>query len=425
MKAGIIGGTGKMGRLFAPVFERAGYEILVSGRSTALTNEELAETCDIVIVSVPIRDTVRVIGEIAPVMRDDQLLCDFTSLKVAPVAAMLRSKAQVIGLHPMFGPTVSSIAGQTIVVCPARTTDAALDYLQGIFTREGAVCTLATPEEHDRMMAVVQGLTHFVTICMADTIRRLGTDIRATEAYMSPVYQIELCARGAAPLAGPGALCRYPRTEPLCARSDCRLPVGGRRPCGIVKSGDPDAFAEFFRQDTRHLGDLLQARAGPDRCPHRVHGEEMTVITLGPEGTFSHELALKLGCDPVVLEPTIHSIFAASRGGRGGRDCPDRELRGRGGGRDPRRSYTVPLLDHCGDVHADPSQPRLARAARQNPGDLRPPADPRTVQRVHREMEGPGDPYEQQRIKRHRGKKDPERRGDPLSLGSRDLPHAQ
>ncbi len=32
MKAGIIGGTGKMGRLFTPVFERAGYEVVVSGQ---------------------------------------------------------------------------------------------------------------------------------------------------------------------------------------------------------------------------------------------------------------------------------------------------------------------------------------------------------------------------------------------------------
>jgi prephenate dehydratase len=43
----------------------------------------------------------------------------------------------------------------------------------------------------------------------------------------------------------------------------------------------------------------------------------MTVITLGPEGTFSHELALRLGCDTVVLEPTIHSIFAAVAAGNG------------------------------------------------------------------------------------------------------------
>ena len=81
MKAGIIGGTGKMGRLFAPVFERAGYEMIVSGRSTAVTNADIAETCDLVIVSVPIRDTVRVIGEIAPLLGKDQVLCDFTSLK--------------------------------------------------------------------------------------------------------------------------------------------------------------------------------------------------------------------------------------------------------------------------------------------------------------------------------------------------------
>jgi len=43
----------------------------------------------------------------------------------------------------------------------------------------------------------------------------------------------------------------------------------------------------------------------------------MTVITLGPEGTFSHELALRLKCDSIVLEPTIHSIFARVAEGNG------------------------------------------------------------------------------------------------------------
>ena len=72
MKAGIIGGTGKMGKLFAPVFERAGYEVYVSGRSTTVTNATIAQTCDLVIVSVPIHDTIRVIQEITPYVREDQ-----------------------------------------------------------------------------------------------------------------------------------------------------------------------------------------------------------------------------------------------------------------------------------------------------------------------------------------------------------------
>jgi prephenate dehydratase len=45
----------------------------------------------------------------------------------------------------------------------------------------------------------------------------------------------------------------------------------------------------------------------------------MTIITLGPEGTFSHEVALKIAKkkEEIVLAPTIHSIMAAVARGEG------------------------------------------------------------------------------------------------------------
>jgi prephenate dehydratase len=43
----------------------------------------------------------------------------------------------------------------------------------------------------------------------------------------------------------------------------------------------------------------------------------MNIITLGPEGTFSHELALKMGCKSVSLVSTIHSILSAVAQGKG------------------------------------------------------------------------------------------------------------
>jgi prephenate dehydratase len=43
----------------------------------------------------------------------------------------------------------------------------------------------------------------------------------------------------------------------------------------------------------------------------------MTTITLGPEGTFSHEVALILNCEPLVFAPTIHAIMAAVARGEG------------------------------------------------------------------------------------------------------------
>jgi len=254
MLAGIIGGTGRMGRLFAPVLARGGYEVLVAGRSTKLTALDIAKLCDLVIVSVPIRDTVRVIGEIAPVMREDQLLCDFTSLKAEPVKAMLASKAQVIGLHPMFGPTVSSLKHQTIIACPARADKARLDALLAIFRAEGAECTVTTPEQHDRMMAVVQGLTHFVTLCMADSVRRLGIDIATTQAFTSPVYQIELSLVGRLLSQDAGLYADILQQNSAVPEvlDACREATGEL--AAIVRTKDPALFREFFEKNSRHLG---------------------------------------------------------------------------------------------------------------------------------------------------------------------------
>lgn len=258
MKAGIIGGTGKMGRLFAGVFERAGYEVLVSGRSTPLTNPELAEQCDLVIVSVPIRDTVRVINEIAPVLTKDQVLCDFTSLKVEPVTAMLASKAQVIGLHPMFGPTVRSLAGQTIIICPARADPSVLYSLIATFREEGAECTITTPEAHDRMMAVVQGLTHFMTLTMADSIRRLGIDIEKTKAFTSPVYQMELGVVGRLLSQDPDLYADILEENPFVPEVLDACQESARTLAGIVTSGDADRFRAFFKENSRHFGDYCR-----------------------------------------------------------------------------------------------------------------------------------------------------------------------
>jgi prephenate dehydrogenase len=254
MKAGIIGGTGKMGQLFVPVFERAGYEVLVSGRSTKLTAADLAQQCDLVIVSVPIRETVKVIEQIAPLLARNQLLCDFTSLKVKPLEAMLKSKANVVGLHPMFGPTVSSIKSQTIIVCPARVEEHLLDRLVTIFRSEGARCTLTTPEEHDRMMAVVQGLTHYVTLCMADSIRRLGLDIAATKEFTSPVYQIELSLVGRLLSQDPDLYADILIENPYVPEvlEACKSSAGDL--ATIVGSHDPELFRAFFEKNSRHLG---------------------------------------------------------------------------------------------------------------------------------------------------------------------------
>ena len=248
MIAGIVGGTGKMGRLFGSVLESHGFEVLVSGRSTALTNRRLAEKSDLVMVSVPIRSTVGVIGEIAPLLTGEQLLCDLTSLKGAPVKAMLLSKAQVLGTHPLFGPTVSSLRNQTIILTPARCGTALSLRLPEIFREEGANLVVMTPEAHDRLMAVIQGLTHFGNLCMADAIRRTGTDLAAALEATSPVYRIQMGLIGRllsqdANLYG-DMLQMNPFVPEVLSGFEGAAADLHRR----VESGDLPSFVEFFER---------------------------------------------------------------------------------------------------------------------------------------------------------------------------------
>ena len=247
MKAGIIGGTGKMGSLFAGVLARAGWEVMVSGRSTSLTTRDLAGKADLVMVSVPIRETVPVIRAIAPLLRQDQVICDLTSLKMAPVQAMLASRAQVIGFHPMFGPGGSGLRNQTIIAIPARCREETAERLYRTFRAEGARVTVTTPEAHDRLMAVIQGITHFSTLCIAGAMQTLGTDIGEALAATSPVYRIQLDLVGRLLSQDPALYADILQMNPETGPALAAFEEAVRDLRGRVASGNPAAFEEFFR----------------------------------------------------------------------------------------------------------------------------------------------------------------------------------
>lgn len=258
MLAGIIGGTGQMGRFFAGVFEATGWEVIVSGTKTSLTNQDVAEMADLVMVSVPIRATVGVIREVAGLLTEEQVFCDLTSLKVEPVRAMLSSRAEVIGLHPMFGPNTASLRGQTIVATPARCGKETLEGLLSIFRDQGAAITLSTPEDHDRMMAVIQGLTHFGTLAKAEAIRRTGADVAETLLFTSPVYRIEMGLVGRLLAQDAGLYGDMLQMNPAVPEVLAQFEEAVRTLREIVESGDDERFRAFFMENAGHYASYLR-----------------------------------------------------------------------------------------------------------------------------------------------------------------------
>jgi prephenate dehydrogenase len=181
-----------MGRWFARFLERDGHLVHVSGRKTGMDIPALAQRSQVVVVSVPISVTGQVIQAVGPHMRGDSLLMDLTSLKAKPVSSMLEwSASEVIGMHPLFGPSARSMRGKNIVICPARGKRW-LPWLRETLSRHGARLMETTPERHDELMAVVQGLTHLNTLTMGLVLTRMAVSPLELRGLSTPMLQTKL-----------------------------------------------------------------------------------------------------------------------------------------------------------------------------------------------------------------------------------------
>jgi prephenate dehydrogenase len=190
--AGIIGGTHGMGRWFASFLQKEGCVVHVWGRKTAMSIDELAGLCNVVVVAVPISATAAMIKKVGPLLREDMLLMDLTSLKKEPVELMeANTRAEVIGCHPLFGPTLTDAAGQNVVLCPIRR-GRWLSWLKRILQKNGLAIIESNPEEHDKMMAIVQALNHFNTITLGRVIAETGIPLSAVNKFSTPLFRTKM-----------------------------------------------------------------------------------------------------------------------------------------------------------------------------------------------------------------------------------------
>ena len=192
LTVGIIGGTNGMGRWLADLLTAQGCTVHVTGRKTRMTGVDAASICDVVVVSVPISATAGVITDVGPHIRKGQVLMDLTSLKKDPVALMLQhSEAEVVGCHPLFGPSVTEPSGHNIVLCPGRG-NVWYTWIKDIFEKTGYTVLERTPGEHDRMMAIVQVLNHLNTIALGMAIAETGTPLSEVNQFSTPIFRTKM-----------------------------------------------------------------------------------------------------------------------------------------------------------------------------------------------------------------------------------------
>ena len=191
----IVGGHGQLGGLFARMFTLSGYQVKLLGSQDWHRADELLSNAGLVMVTVPIHLTQGVIEKLTD-LPSDCILCDLTSIKSKPLNAMLKAHAgPVVGLHPMFGPDVPSLAKQVIVYCDGRG-DEHYQWLLQQFKIWGASLCQIEAGEHDHGMTLIQALRHFTSFAYGMHLSQENPSLDKLLKLSSPIYRLELAMVG-------------------------------------------------------------------------------------------------------------------------------------------------------------------------------------------------------------------------------------
>jgi prephenate dehydrogenase len=187
----LVVGTGLIGGSIALSLRRRGWYVsgldaddqrLVEARRAGVIDQAGDDLdAQVVFVATPAAAVADEVGRIlaTPGRRDDAVVTDVSGVKTAIVRAA--DHPRFIGGHPMAGSEQVGLdgadpdlfAGAVWALTPTGMTDlSAFDRLQGVVSALGADVLVLTPEDHDRLVAVVSHVPHLVaaTLMNAATV---------------------------------------------------------------------------------------------------------------------------------------------------------------------------------------------------------------------------------------------------------------
>ncbi len=163
MKKVAIVGFGRFGKTLKKLLEND-FELTIINRKNA---EEIVKS-EVVFYCIPISSFESVIKSHKKYFKDNHLLIDVLSVKMHPKKVFekyLRNlKTQALLTHPMFGPDSSKngFSGLPMILDQYRTNNENYYFWKNFFIKKGLKVVEMSAQEHDRLAANSQGVTHFI-----------------------------------------------------------------------------------------------------------------------------------------------------------------------------------------------------------------------------------------------------------------------
>lgn len=258
--------------------------VVISLEDETLASRSIVfEPGDVLLLAVPEQSLAPLCQKLKPFVPADLLVGVMTSRQAAPVALVTKAlpDARVFGMHPLFGPHVSSPHGQSVVFCSqAQDAQQWNDQLAQHLIAAGIRVIYKTPEAHDRDMGYVQALTHFVFLAFSHYLKSSEQSVEDLMLMRTPPFQFLLAFSSRMLMQSPATLATIQTSEAHQAIREGFLKTV-QTLNEVFSGGDTDAAEKTIAK----LGKSFSLSSLEDW----MHYSEVAVSTLQEREAFFHE----------------------------------------------------------------------------------------------------------------------------------------
>jgi 4-amino-4-deoxyprephenate dehydrogenase len=282
----VAGGSGAVGRLLVDLLQGEGADVLVVdvrpppagtayvhgdiGAGDARVVDEIRQA-GIVVLAVPERVALAALPSLARQLRPGSLLVDTLSVKTGIAAALSAHAAhlEAVGLNPMFAPALGfdGRAVAAVVIHDGPRVRALLDAVG----RRGARVAEVGADEHDRITAVTQALTHAAVLAFGLALDELGVAPGDLTALAPPPHVTLLALLARIASGAPATYWDVQAGNPHAPRARAALAAG------LATLGGAGE-----RQDFAALLERVHSTLGAERDAYARVCEELFAVALTP-----------------------------------------------------------------------------------------------------------------------------------------------
>ncbi|CAM2888808.1 prephenate dehydrogenase/arogenate dehydrogenase family protein [Prescottella defluvii] len=213
---------------------------------------------DTVVLAVPEQVAIAAVPTLSRILRPGALLVETLSVKTRIHRVLLDAGPgwSAVGINPMFAPGLG-MAGRPVAAVIHRPAPA-VDRFLGTVGDWGARVVRVSADEHDRVAAATQALTHAGVLAFGLALAELGVDPGTAAALAPPPHTTLLALLARVGSGAPEVYHDVQAGNPSAARARAALASGLSRLSEVVDRGDERDFGVLMADAVGPLGDRVE-----------------------------------------------------------------------------------------------------------------------------------------------------------------------